>query len=59
MSKKIKIRIKNPIMCVPITFLDKMNKEEFEIVESKVVHPKINGKSVYVRMPIRKKVKTK
>ena len=30
--KKYKIKIKNPIMGVPITFLDKYNPEQFEIV---------------------------
>lgn len=31
-SKKIKIRIENPCMGVPITYLDKHNPEQFEIV---------------------------
>ena len=30
--KKYKIKIKNPIMGVPITFLDKYNPEQFEII---------------------------
>lgn len=30
----MKIRIKNPIMGVPITFLDKYNPDEFEIVNA-------------------------
>lgn len=29
----MKIRIKNPIWGVPITFMDKYNPEQFEIVE--------------------------
>lgn len=29
----MKIRIKNPIMGVPITFMDKYNLEQFEIIE--------------------------
>lgn len=28
----MKIRIKNPVMGVPITFMDKYNPEQFEIV---------------------------
>ena len=31
-NKKIKIRIENPCMGVPITYLDKYNPEQFEIV---------------------------
>lgn len=31
-NKKIKIRIENPCMGVPITYLDKHNPEQFEIV---------------------------
>lgn len=29
---KMKIRIKNPIIGVPITFMDKYNPEQFEII---------------------------
>lgn len=31
-SKTIKIRILNPVMGVPVTFLDKFNPEQFEII---------------------------
>lgn len=31
-NKKIKIKIQNPLLGVPITFLDKYNPEQFEIV---------------------------
>ena len=30
--KTYKVKIKNPVMGVPITFLDKYNPEQFEIV---------------------------
>jgi len=30
--KKYKIKIKNPILGVPITFLDRYNPEQFEII---------------------------
>ena len=57
MNDKIKIRILNPVMGVPITFLDKMNRENFEIVERYAIRESINGKVLYRRIPIRKKVK--
>ena len=31
-KQKIKIRILNPVMGVPVTFLDKFNPEQFEII---------------------------
>lgn len=33
-NKKIKIRIENPALGVPITFLDKYNPEQFEILNA-------------------------
>lgn len=62
----MKIRIKNPIYGVPITFLDKYNPEQFEIIQLCASHGKepkgienesgcINGKWLYARILIRKK----
>ena len=59
----MKIRIKNHIMGVPITFMDKHNPEQFEIVgwssPSKYMgdiecKTKINGKNKYARILIRR-----
>ena len=33
--KRYKIKIKNPVMGVPITFLDKYNPEQFEILDAR------------------------
>lgn len=62
----MKIRIKNPIWGVPITFLDKYNPDQFEIIGlDRYTVPKeflvggrvaINGKPKYARVLIRKKV---
>lgn len=43
------------VMGVPITFLDKFNPEQFEIVADKVARPTLNGKKLYSRILIRKK----
>ena len=44
------------VMGVPITFMDKYNPDQFEIIGwAKHPVPKINGKSIYVRILIRKK----
>ena len=65
--KTYKIKIKNPVMGVPITFLDKYCPEQFEIIGlmSGVKHDVfingddgrakfyINGKCVYARILIR------
>lgn len=60
-----KIRIHNPIQGVPITFLDKYNPEQFEIMGlDRYTIPKeflvggraaVNGKPTYARILIRKK----
>lgn len=42
------------VMGVPITFLEKYNPEQFEII-SKNGTLKINGKNIYTRILIRKK----
>ena len=60
--KKYKIKIKNPVMGVPITFLDKYCPEQFEIigidryVENNPNYGhrfNLNGKEVYARILIR------
>lgn len=58
----MKIRIKNPIWGVPITFLDKYNPEQFRIITMSTMSGKsanywsfINGKSKYSRIFIQKK----
>ena len=60
----MKIRIKNPIWGVPITFLDKYNPEQFEIVgldryvEDNPHYGKrftINNRETYARILIKKK----
>ena len=67
----MKIRIKNPVMGVPITFLDKYNPTQFEIIglmsgakDSSLINGNdgrakfyINGKGVYARILIRKIMK--
>lgn len=46
----------NGVMGVPITFMDKYNPDQFEIIGwAKYPVPKINGKATYVRILIRKK----
>ena len=66
----MKVRIKNPIWGVPITFLDKYNQEQFEIVgltssskectyglllsENQSTRAKINSKYIYARILIQK-----
>ena len=69
----MRIRIKNPIWGVPITFMDKYNPINFEIIgadeaegtgfsnglyiqNSKYKQCYVNGKRIYKRIFIRKKV---
>ena len=61
--KKYKIKIKNPVMGVPITFLDKYCPTQFEIVgqmmTTKVTkfnfgYPYINGKKKFARVLIKR-----
>lgn len=68
----MRIRIKNPIWGVPITYLDKHNPEQFEIIggtangqvpdEMKIGNysvynnPFVGSKRIYQRILIRKKV---
>ena len=49
----MKVRIKNPIWGVPISFLDKYCPTQFEIVD--ITRGTINGKPIYARICIRKK----
>ena len=61
----MKIRIKNPIWGVPITFLDKYNPDQFEIIgidrvlvdmlTGKVSRFIINKKENYARIVIKRK----
>ena len=64
----MKVRIKNPIYGVPISFLDKYNPEQFEIVDinphfysivsqglKKPKQLSVNGKDAYARILIKKK----
>lgn len=64
----MKIRIKNPIWGVPITFLYKHNPTQFEIIghehdllgnggDAHINQFEINGKGVYKRILIRKIMK--
>ena len=62
--KTYKIKIKNPVMGVPITFIDKYCPEQFEIigidryVENNPNYGhrfNLNGKEVYARILIRYK----
>ena len=67
----MKVRIKNPIWGVPITFLNKYNPTQFEIIglmsgakDSSLINGNdgrakfyINGKGVYARILIRKIMK--
>ena len=68
--KKYRIKILNPILGVPITFLDKYNPDQFEILgktNSKLSAGEyligedptamINGRKLYHRILIRKKEK--
>ena len=61
--KRYKIKIKNPVMGVPITFLDKYCPTQFRIVGDAcngsdsiydLFKPKLNGKYVYKRLLIQK-----
>ena len=61
--KKYKIKIKNPVMGVPITFLDKYCPEQFEIVGlDRYVEDNpnyghrfnLNGKEMYARICIKR-----
>ena len=55
----MKIRIKNPIWGVPISFLDKYNPEQFEIVKFRKGDDDkdlcVNGKCPYFRILIKRK----
>ena len=57
--KTYKIKIKNPVIGVPITFLDKYCPEQFEIVKFRKGDDgkdlSINGKCPYFRILIRRK----
>ena len=62
--KKYKIKIKNPVMGVPITFLDKYCPEQFEIIgdachgsdhQWDYFKPIINGKLIYKRILIKRR----
>ena len=48
--KKYKIKIKNPVMGVPITFLDKYCPEQFEILDGRdyALNDKQRNKSTYL-----------
>ena len=61
--KTYKIKIKNPVMGVPITFLDKYCPTQFEIVgqmmttkvtEFNFGYPYINGKKKFARILIKR-----
>lgn len=63
--KTYKVKIKNPVMGVPITFLDKYNPDQFEIVGlDRYVEDNphyghrfsINRKETYARILIRRKI---
>ena len=57
--KTYKIKVKNPVIGVPITFLDKYCPEQFEIVKFRKGDDEkdlsINGKCPYFRILIRHK----
>ena len=57
----MKIRIKNPIWGVPITFLNKYNPTQFEIIKFRKGDDdkdlSVNGKTPYFRILIRKIMK--
>lgn len=53
LMKTYKIIIKNPVMGVPITFLDKYCPTQFEIIGD--LRPSINGKLLYKRLLIRRR----
>ena len=44
-----RVRVVNPILGVPITFLDKYNPDQFNILGRQNA-PVVNGKSVYKRI---------
>ena len=54
----MKIRIKNPIWGVPITFLNKYNPTQFEIIKFRKGDDdkdlSVNGKAPYFRILIKK-----
>ena len=56
--KTYKIKIKNPVIGVPITFLDKYCPEQFEIIKFRKGNDdkdlSINGKCPYFRILIKK-----
>lgn len=62
--KTYKIKIKNPVMGVPITFLDKYCPEQFEIIgcafngsghKYDYFKPSINGRFIYARILIKRR----
>ena len=57
----MKVRIKNPIWGVPITFLNKYNPTQFEIIKFRKGDDdkdlSVNGKTPYFRILIRKIMK--
>ena len=59
--KKYKIKIKNPVMGVPITFLGHYNPNQFEIIKFRKGDDdkdlSVNGKTPYFRILIRKIMK--
>ena len=54
----MKVRIKNPIWGVPITFLNKYNPKQFEIIKFRKGDDdkdlSVNGKTPYFRILIKK-----
>ena len=59
----MKVRIKNPIWGVPITFLYSYNPEQFEIIKFRKGNDDkdlcVNGKCPYFRILIKKKNENK
>lgn len=50
---EIRVRILNPVMGVPISYLDKHDPEQFEILG--MVGPSVDGKNIYKRILIRRR----
>ena len=59
LKRKMKVRIKNPIWGVPITFIYSYNPKQFEIVKFRKGDDDkdlcVNGKCPYFRILIKKK----
>lgn len=49
----IRVRILNPVMGVPISYLDKHDPEQFEILGT--ANPAVDGKNIYKRILIRRR----